>query len=148
MIRDKRQIYNAVGAGTDDGTTHLLIKCRKEAENPESRFIREVNIAPKFSVLLATSIQLGDLARFCTNPRRFSILSIDTTFNIGKYYVTVAIYRHLMLRSKSAPIGIHPVKIGALFIHHDRKEDSYRRFLLQLKEACSDLSQLQAYGSD
>ena len=53
-----------------------------------------------------------------------------------------------MLESQLAPIGIYPVKIGALFIHHDRKEDSYRRFLLQLKEARPALSQLQAYGSD
>ena len=102
MIRDKRQIFNAAAAGIEDGTTQLLIKCTEEAKNPENQFIREVNVAPKFSVFLATSTQLGDLARFCTNPLRYSILSIDTTFNIGKYYVTVAVYRHLMLLSKLA----------------------------------------------
>ena len=67
----------------------------------------------------------NDITRFCTAPGKFCVLSFDTTLNSGPFYMTVAVYRHLMLRSKSANIGVHPVKIGAAYLHHDRTEETY-----------------------
>ena len=121
-----------------------MVKCKSEVENPTHRFIREVTAAPHLFIFLASGVQLNDLARFSTQPRKFCILSFDTTFNIGPFFVTVVVYRHLMLRSAKATVGTHPVKIGAVFIHHDRSEETYRRFLYLLKQECPELENLQA----
>ena len=121
-----------------------MAKCKSELENPALRFIREVTAAPHLFIFLAAAVQLSDPARLCTNPKRFSVLSFDTTFNIGPFFVTVVVYRHLMLRSETATVGIHPVEIGAVFIHHDRSEETYSRFLYLLKQECQELKNLQA----
>ena len=32
---------------------------------------------------------LSDLERFCTNPRNHTVLSVDPTFNLGTFHVTI-----------------------------------------------------------
>ena len=143
-IRNKKQIHNHTASAEVDNISLLMAKCKGELEKPNNRFIREVSAAPKLAIFLASTIQLGDLARFCTVPRKFCILSFDTTFNIGPYDVTIVVYRHLMLCSESAKVGIHPVKIGAVYIHHGRTEAEYSRFMYLLKQECPELKHLQA----
>ena len=57
---------------------------------------------------------LHDLARFCTNPKNFSILGVDATFDLGDFDVTVTTYRYLVLELKSSCHPKHPVLIGPL----------------------------------
>jgi len=96
----------------------LMAICKQEAGNTSFRFVRGVLISPTLSVFLASAVQLSDMARFATDPTKFCVLSFHTTFSCGEFYLTIVVYRHLMLQSSSANIGLDPVNIGAAFIHH------------------------------
>ena len=56
---------------------------------------------------------LNDLEQFCTGEQH-TVLSMDPTFNLGDFDLTVTTYRHLMFTNMS---GNHPVMMGLLFIH-------------------------------
>jgi hypothetical protein len=40
-------------------------------------FIRDINLSNEQTVFLANEQQLLDVERFCTNPERFLVLSVD-----------------------------------------------------------------------
>lgn len=84
----------------------------------ENTFVRKVETSSDPCVVLTTDHQLKDVERFCTNPRQFSVLGVDPTFNFGKYYVTLTMYRYLLLRNKD---GKNPVRIGPALIHHKKR---------------------------
>ena len=110
-----KQIRNMTQASQPtDNIVGLQEKCKKESSHPAIRFILEIPPVPSFFISLAIKRQLDDLKRFCTDPKRFSVLGIDTMFNVGDFYVTAITYRHLVLRSRSANIGTHPVMLGKL----------------------------------
>ena len=48
--------------------------------------------------VLAYDWTLRDLERFCVQPEIFTVLSVDPTFNLGSFHVTVSTYRHPMLQ--------------------------------------------------
>lgn len=55
------------------------------------------------------------MVRFLTNNQHFTILTADTTFNLGEFYVTPTSYHHLRLedvRSRK-----HPVILGPVLVH-------------------------------
>ena len=57
--------------------------CKCKQREPNFTFIREVCSAPEMLVVLANSLQLAEVKRFCTNLARFSVLEVDVTFNVG-----------------------------------------------------------------
>ncbi|GAU89596.1 hypothetical protein RvY_02130 [Ramazzottius varieornatus] len=69
-------------------------------------------------------------------------------FNVGKFFVTAVTYRHLLLRSRSANIGDHPVMLGAIFIHQDKSRATYWQMAASLKKHCPELVDLKVYGTD
>ena len=52
------------------------------------------------------------MLNFCTVEEKFSILSFDTTFNLGKFYVSFVTYRNLTLLNKDK--HQNPVFVGPL----------------------------------
>ena len=103
-IANKRQVHNHCQKNKDD-IQALMIQCRAEAKIAAVRFIRGITPAPTLVVFLANDRQLNDMKRFCTDMKQFCVLGVDTTFNCGKFLVTVFLYRHLMLESETAKIG-------------------------------------------
>lgn len=93
------------------------------------------------SILLATDDQLGDVERFCTNPAEFSILGVDSTYNIGNYYATITTYRHLMIEN-------YPVGIGPILIHKNRCQKDYQHLAHGIKALNSELRNVLAFGHD
>ena len=85
-----------------------------EGRGEEGKFIRMVNAAPYPMMLIAMDYTLDDLVRFCTNPRNFSILGVDPTFNLGDFDVTVTAYTCCW-----SPCGKPPTMIGPMFIQKD-----------------------------
>ena len=78
----------------------LLERAKREEELPKDAvFIRECAIHPDFFVVIANDQQLGELVQFCTNPKEYSVLGIDPTFNIfdRNISLTVTTYRNLKL---------------------------------------------------
>ena len=78
----------------------VMIMC-KESEgakcDPQSRFVRIVCNTPEPMAVLAFDWTLEDLKRFCTDPEEHVVLSVDPTFNLGSFHVTVTTYQHPML---------------------------------------------------
>jgi len=66
--------------------------------------------------VLHINLSLNDLERFCTKEK-CTVLSIDPTFNLGDFYVTVTTYHHLMLENSG---GSHPVILGPIFVHQQK----------------------------
>lgn len=76
--------------------------------------------------------QYVDLIRFCTSQRAFSIINIDTTFKLGKFYVTFLTYKNLTLLNRNN--DEYPTFFGPIMIHLHRDKDAYLSFALELKK--------------
>ena len=100
----------------------------------------DVKAAPEPMAVLFYDWQLKDLERFCTNSHSFSVLSVDTTFNLGEFYVTPTTYRHLML--EGARSGKHQAIIGPVLVHQQLKLST------SLVSANKQLRHILAVGSD
>ena len=91
LPRSPRDIYNARAAAKkvfksstwngsvkEQNEVAILEKAKKEeVEFSELKFIRDFRMHPSFSVVLSLERQLDDLVNFCTNPKEFSVFSID-----------------------------------------------------------------------
>ena len=95
--------------------------------------------APYPMMCLTFDWTLYDLAHFCTNPKNFSILGVDLTFDLGDFDVTVTTYRHLMFELKGSSQPKHPVLLGPLFVHVHKNFDAYHFFASTLVSKCPEL---------
>ena len=120
--RNRNQISNLRRNNPQDEVAEILDLCKEQQQHKETAFVQDVAVAVEKTVFLANEQQLKDIERFCTNSSAFCILGVDPTYNIGKFYVTVSTYRHLMLLTKK---GVHPVMIGPVLIHYRKGFDSY-----------------------
>jgi len=89
-----QQIYNVRKIKrTDDKAddfTHLPSQVK------ESSFVHDLTIdCDSVQYTLATERQLKDLELFCTHPIKFSVFSIDSTYNVGNVYVTNTCFENL-----------------------------------------------------
>lgn len=128
----------------------IMIMC-KESEgvnsDPSLRFVRIVTNSPEPMAVLAFDWTLADLERFCSKPLNHTVLSVDPTFNLGSFHVTVTTYKHPMLEYKNKK-GCHPVMLGPLFIHQRKAFSTYNFFFSQLIGLRPALCDLQCYGTD
>ena len=124
-----------------------MLMC-KESEGNKSidSFVRVVNGAPEPMAVLAFDWTLHDVERFCTiDQLDKSILTVGPTFNLGDFNVTVTTYRYPFLVNSS---GKHPSMIGPLFIHQQKKFESYYLFASSLVSLNQNLKNLFAFGTD
>ena len=80
-------------------------------EDSNSLLIRDVNILREPAVVVCYDHQLDDLVRFCTDGDDFGKLTIDPTFSLGYFDVTI-MYRHLLLHSRRTGVcgtSSHPL---------------------------------------
>lgn len=148
LPRNLTQIKNFRRDISKDELTEILDQWvqEKESNHGAPLFIREIISAPETIVLLATDQQVADLERFCCDPRKFSVLGVDATFNLGNFYVTVTTYKHLLLETKDSKIN--PVFLGPLLIHQTRNYESYSFLAAGILRLCRNLRNLKAFGSD
>ena len=146
-VRDRTQVKNFKRKSEDSTDDIFLVTemYNEEKQEPSKAFIRKLTVTPEFTVALATDQQLLDIERFCTDPRQFSILGVDTTFNVGTYYITMTTYRHLQLLTKQKT---HPVMIGPVLLHQQRKRSSYIQLPSSMLELRPALRNILAIGTD
>ena len=60
------------------------------------KLIRQVQMMHEPIIVVAKDRQISDLVHFCTPEDEFGIMTIDPTFSLGKFDVTVIMYRHLL----------------------------------------------------
>ena len=89
--KGRKQVENvklnskAVPCRSKDELCDLVQKSKLESKP----YIRRIQVTPEPACILATEQQIKDLKRFCTtNTLTPSVFCVDTTFNIGDYYVT------------------------------------------------------------
>ena len=63
------------------------------------------------------------MVKFLTNNSQFSVLTVDTTFNLGAFYVTPLTYEHLLLEDIQS--AVHPVMIGPILVHQQTNFASF-----------------------
>ena len=105
--RDLKQVKNIKQKNQQnegDEFIELIQMLKEDARYPENAFVRKVDNSSDPCIVLATSQQLRDIERFCTNPAKFSVLGVDATFNFGKYYVTMTTFCHQLTRSNESAV--------------------------------------------
>ncbi len=94
-----------------------MMEC-KLAQGKNELFVQDVKAAPEPQCILFADWQLNDLVWFCAKRYKFSPLSIDTTFNLGEFYVTPISFYHLML--ENVHTRKHPVIVGPMLVRCSR----------------------------
>ena len=115
-------------------------------EDSNDQFIRDVKTLREPAVVACYDRQLDDLVRFCTSDYEFGIMTLDPTFSLGDFDVTVVTYRHLLLHSKRT--GRPPVFVGPVLIHYRKTFATYLHFLSTLVGLRRELAGVQCFGSD
>ena len=123
----------------------VMLMCKEsQGGKPQDSFVTMVSGAPEPMTVLAYNWSLDDIEQFCTKSQ-CTVLSVDPTFNLGDFDVTVTTYHHLLL---SNALGNHPVMMGPIFIHQQKKFESYYFFVSSLVGLKSALCDLRAFGTD
>lgn len=91
MPRDKKQVINARATVTskekEDEFTSLLTMAKTDPT------VRNLQWTPSPRVILCDNEQIKDIIEECCKLNSATIVSIDTTFNIGDFYVTSTTYQ-------------------------------------------------------
>jgi len=106
-------------------------------------FVRNYQVLPSLCAVLAADNQINDIVNFCTDPTEFTILSIDTTYNVCEnLYVTPLTYKHLRLIDKRTVLP------GSAMMHSGLGADTFKYFGETLVRHNSKLQDILAVGSD
>ena len=89
LPRDCRQVsYARMKPAKDcDPLYSVMLEC-KLAQGTASIFVQDVKAAPHPMSVSCFGWQLQDMVRFLTSNHRFSVLTVDTTYKLGEFYVT------------------------------------------------------------
>ena len=82
----------------------------------------------------------------CTIAFEFCPLTVDPTFNLGDFDVTIITYRHLLLQSKGYKNP--PVFIGPCCIHYRKTFSTYLFFASTIISLCKQLKGVRAIDTD
>ena len=85
-----------------DANRDELMRTNFRCKKPGDNFVRKVQSTPEEISFLATDTQINDIVRFCVLPNlaECTPLSVDLTFNLGEFYVTVTSYKNKKLKIK------------------------------------------------
>jgi len=136
-------------SSTNDVLGSLLAMANEERwYDGQTTFIRNIQTYPNpLFIVLGSSTQFQNLKTYCTSELVASILTVDPTFNIGKYSVTPVTYQDLLLVSKRT--GEHPICIGPILISQNLTKEVYTDFVYCIQKNCPGLKEeLRAFGTD
>ena len=118
-----------------------------KSQDDEVPFVRQLQLAPEPACILANNRQINDTVKFCSAESMTpSIVGIDTTFNIGSYYVTPTTYKHAMLKNRNG--DGHPTFLGPTLVHCRRNDDFFRYFASMLVALYPEIANILYMGSD
>ena len=157
--RNRKQAYNmkqhkhvgpmSLEHRSSDVLGSLLSMANDEKQgDPNNVFIRSTQTHPNpLLLVLATATQFQNLETYCTSQYVSSVMTVDPTFNIGKFSVTPVTYQDLLLISKRT--GEHPICIGPLLISQNLTYDVFSDFIYCIQKNCPSLKQgLRSFGTD
>ena len=148
LPRDRRQVSYArqkQTRGTCDPLYSIMLEC-KLAQGTSSIFVQDVKAAPHPMSVCCYEWQLQDMVRFLTSNYHFTVLSVDTTYKLGEFYVTPMAYHHLMV--EDIKTKKHPVMLGPLLVHQKVDFTAFNYFVSTLIGLKKELRNVLAFGSD
>ena len=146
--RDSRQIsYLREKKHTKDPNPlySVMLEC-KLAQGKTEMFVQDVKAAPQPMCVLSFNRQLDDMERFLTNNHQFGILTVDTTYNLGDFYVTALTYPHLMIEDVTTKKS--PLLLGPVLVHQSTNFSAFNYFASTLVGCRPNLRHVLAFGSD
>lgn len=117
LPRDRRQVSYARQRSyctSHDPLYSIMLEC-KLAQGSSGTFVQDVKAAPLPMCVTCYDWQLNDMERFLTCNHHFAVLTIDTTYKLGEFYVTPMTYPHLMLQDVKT--NKYPIMIGPILVH-------------------------------
>ena len=87
-------------------------------EDMDKKYSQDIKTYPEPGLMLANDRQVNGLARFCCDPFKFCVITVDPTFCLGDFDVTPTSYHHLLL--ESVRTGKPPVIIGPTLLQYKR----------------------------
>ena len=145
--RNNKQVYNLNSKSPEnDALLSVMVMCKESQGKDTDPFVRVVTSAPEPMSVLCTNAQLFDIQRFCTDSIHFSPISVDPTFDLGDFCVTVISYRNLML--KKMRTKKNPVMLGPMMVHRRKLFSTYHFFASSLVSLNPSIAQLRSFGTD
>ena len=92
-IRCKKTLQQSPLTYSSDPMQDLVVKSNEQIGQPE-QFVQSIRLVPHPIIVLFNKSQLDDLQQFCAASEKASVLGIDVTFNLGKFYVTVCAFQN------------------------------------------------------
>ena len=123
----------------------IMLEC-KLVQGKAEVFVQDVKAAPQPMCVLSFNWQLNDMERFLTNNQQFGLLTVDTTYNLGDFYVTAVTYPHLMLQDVITKKS--PLLLGPVLVHQSTNFSVFNYFASTLVGCRPKLRQVLAFGSD
>ena len=116
--RDKRQVKNCTTAQRKQyRISHHEIFGALQLALHLKDFVKSISIFPDIRVVLGSKDILSELnTLLCLKSDEPVLLSYDTTFNVGDFFVSVLVFRHVLFKNG--------VTIPAAFLIHDRKNQN------------------------
>ncbi|CAF3980247.1 unnamed protein product [Rotaria sp. Silwood1] len=146
-VRDRKQVYNARQKRESNVEEYLAIMRNLEKSSSViARFSMSREEAPV--LVLSQPHMIKELKRCCitsSDQMQPSVLCIDTTFNLGRFFVTPIAFRNTAVQYRKTKKA--PIFIGPIMIHYRDDAQSYQEVLEYVRRELNDCSTL-VIGSD
>ena len=144
MPRDVKQIKNARQKLNEKESKNEFARLPALAKDTPS--VRNLQWTPNPLVVFCSDEQLHEIARECCSTKSQSILAIDTTYNVGDFYVTSTSYQSTkFIHSRTGKPAILP---GPVMLHIRRSEKDFKYFTNTLLEQNDQLERIAFVGGD
>jgi len=144
MLRNVKQVKNTRQKLNEkeenDQFASLLDLSRQEPT------VRNLQWTPSLRVVFCSDEQLEEIKEECSSIDSKSILSIDTTYNVGSFYVTSTTYQSSkFVHSRTGKPAILP---GPAMFHVKRSEKDFKCFSHSLLEINQGFEEIAFVGGD
>ena len=123
MPRNLKQIQNLRYKGNNEMriSRDALFNIHAIARDSSNEFIHSIHTFPNLVVICGHSLMLDELEKVLYFDTIEQCLSYDTTFQLGDFYVSALIFRHIIFRENPC--------MPALFLIHERKFQQHHEIL-------------------
>ena len=124
----------------------MIMAVQEQGTDSEGEFIHSITAWPEPMCILGYQYQFHDISRFFSSQVGYHPLGIDTTFNLGEFYVTPTAYKSLILENSRD--GNLATFIGPTLIHMSRSYIPYCHLASKLLEEDSGIADLRGVVTD
>ena len=144
-IRSKKVTPHSASSHPNDPLQALVVKFKEEKGKP-NQFVQSIRLVPDPTIVLFNETQLNDIEQFCASSDKASVLSVDVTFNLGPFYVTLCTYQNFKITNERVK---HPIMVGPALIHSCKNQSNFDILFQEITSRKPFLAtSLRAYGTD